>query len=62
MRYPTDKQINACQWLKLTADSEWDPYSPNINDYEEKEIRNHHTVTVSHSVPINTIETYEQTC
>jgi hypothetical protein len=62
MRYPTDHEINNCTWLQLTADTEWDPYSPNISTYEEKEIRKRRTVSAIHCEDSTYIDTQEQHC
>jgi hypothetical protein len=34
VRYPTDKELDSCQWIELTSDKEWDPHA---QDYAEKE-------------------------
>ena len=30
----TKQEMNSCQWLVLTDDAEWDPYSSKFNDNE----------------------------
>jgi hypothetical protein len=33
-RLPTKQEMNSCQWLVLTDDAEWDPYSSKFNENE----------------------------
>ncbi len=33
-RLPTKQEMNSCQWLVLTDDAEWDPYSSKFNEDE----------------------------
>jgi hypothetical protein len=33
-RLPTRQEMSSCQWLVLTSDAEWDPYSSKFNDDE----------------------------
>ena len=40
--YPTDQQLNTCRQITLTSSSEWDPYS---TDFEEQENRHISAVT-----------------
>ena len=36
IQYPTNDELENCQWLQLTSEREWDPYSSNMRLYEEK--------------------------
>jgi hypothetical protein len=33
-RLPTKQEMNSCQWLVVTDDAEWDPYSSKFNENE----------------------------
>ncbi len=45
-RLPTTEELENCQWLQLTGDQEWDPYSPL---FQENEQRTQDTLSEPHS-------------
>jgi hypothetical protein len=40
IRYPSDDELNSCEWFDITSDKDWDPASPLFEEKEEQTIQN----------------------